>query len=915
MYFGGYQFCRNFNIEKILNTWFFIKRNEKIDENENTFNLNVLDSIIDDDDSKFIELVTPVSNDDTNPNQLFRVNKYNFPKILSSRPTYASLCAFFGAEKCFSALSMICPGGISSEEFKRPDDENRSPIHFACAGGNLNIIRELYNAGYDLNKEDDAGNQPSYYSAMAGTTDVIKYLYSKGANVLKCSSNNIMTPFHIACLYGNLDIIIFLCEKIGQNDQILRDYIHYRFTDNITPLHLACDGGHSNVVDYILSKKEIGLEQVKLFDHENLTPLLVACKNGCLQCVKSLVKFGVLEIDSANKYSALVKAAAGGFSDIVKYLLQQKEIDINELSTNQLEAAIINGRLEVFEIFVENGALKNKSEQEIGDLFFAACGTFNMKIINYLDSILDIPYEKMGNLFMRQACKIENEELVNFLLSKKCSLESVSINDFNFRTKWTPFMTFLKEKGLDMTHLCSKSGVPAIIKTIKSGSFESLKKMISEGIVLTKEMIEENDLVNVACNRAKYDLFSFLIKYNPNLTNPTLCFDNIMKILLSFKSKNNSKRANECYKIAETLLKVYKVIPTNRDIINEVVSKCFMDLIVLLSKHGAVFNFCNINFYDFKAGNYSEVLLFFKTKNVDFNTLYSSTSNNLLIVESLLQGETNMFHQLISYGATFDIQLIGKFNLLEKALDNNDLNILLLLLNYHPMIPDPSLYFMKIFSFYNLNYYRKEVYQITEILLRDYHLNPNDMSAIQYAASNCMIDFLRLFKQYGADFNSFEFEYDQMINEKHLRVFIELERNGCLFKKAKKYKPTYLHKCMTGRLTDEENQLPIKINLENVQNPSYDYRTFLFLLRYTTNEEIINLRFKKDPYHYLSHTKDQRKKEANIIDVLLSIRCFVGIWQVYEKLDKVIFPILKTEEEYKNIINECPIQDLKNMVL
>lgn len=107
--------------------------------------------------------------------------------------------------------------------------KNRSIIHFACSGGSLNIIRELYEAGFDLNSVDCNGLYPSHYSAMAGTTDVMKYLWTKGANILT-NDINVMTPLQVACLYGNLDIVKFICEKVDENDQVLNDSYQYFFS-------------------------------------------------------------------------------------------------------------------------------------------------------------------------------------------------------------------------------------------------------------------------------------------------------------------------------------------------------------------------------------------------------------------------------------------------------------------------------------------------------------------------------------------------------------------------------------------------------------------------------------------------------------------------------------------------------------
>ena len=200
-----YNYNNNFNRNKK-------GKKEAIDKEEslNIFNQKILDSIIDDDSETFSELIAQTSNV-TDINQQFEMTNYKFPKIMCSKPSYASLCAFFNSEKCLEVLSMLSSAGLESEEMKKLDDFGRSPIHFACAGGNLDIIRELDQAGFSFDIKDFEGCQPSHYAAMAGHQNVIQYLWSKGVDLMaKADHLDLMTPLHIACLYGNLNVVKLL---------------------------------------------------------------------------------------------------------------------------------------------------------------------------------------------------------------------------------------------------------------------------------------------------------------------------------------------------------------------------------------------------------------------------------------------------------------------------------------------------------------------------------------------------------------------------------------------------------------------------------------------------------------------------------------------------------------------------------
>lgn len=179
------------------------------------FNQKILDSIIDDDNEQFLDLLTKDNRILSNPHKTFKMKSYKLPVILEDNPTYFSLCAFFGAEKCFTAFLSLFPLGINSYEIKQLDDFKRSPVHFACFGGSLSILQQLHSAGFDLNAKDKEEYLPSHYAAMAGRLNCIQYLWTNNANIFSASSlKTLITPVQIASYYGNLEIIKFFFEVV-----------------------------------------------------------------------------------------------------------------------------------------------------------------------------------------------------------------------------------------------------------------------------------------------------------------------------------------------------------------------------------------------------------------------------------------------------------------------------------------------------------------------------------------------------------------------------------------------------------------------------------------------------------------------------------------------------------------------------
>lgn len=82
-----------------------------------------------------------------------------------------------------------------------------------------------------------------------------------------------------------------------------------------TPLHVASDYGHAEVVDYLLSKGA----NVNVQDKHKITPLLNACYEGHADCVKLLLEKGA---DKSHKGPDGLCAIEAAETDAVKALLK-----------------------------------------------------------------------------------------------------------------------------------------------------------------------------------------------------------------------------------------------------------------------------------------------------------------------------------------------------------------------------------------------------------------------------------------------------------------------------------------------------------------------------------------------------------------------------------------------------------------
>lgn len=588
---------------------------KKAQEGINAFNAKILDAVIDDDVDQFSHLISQANDGSDDQNFSIKITNYKLPEILLYDPPVASVCALFNAEKCFYSFLMRFPEGISSSKLKKQDKMGRSLMHFAAFGGSLKIMRELNQADYDLNEHDKTNKTPSHYSAISGTTDAMKYIWSKGIRIFYNVEFGSRTPLHMACLYGSFDVVKFIIESASQIDLAECDSYHSHYYRNLTPLHLACEGGNVDIVNYLLSKEIMWKTQIKALDHEQRSPLHIAIENGNLECVKALIKTGKAKhYYSGRRHVALIDAVIGGFKDIVFFLLKNgADIKMtNYKKLTALDEAIKNDDLDIIKLLIDFGAMKDFNEQQLCDVFVEVLGTLDFELIEFFNEKFKIPYHSKGDAFIGKAVQLESEELVNYLLAKNCNLNNIG-QYVTFTSRWRPFMDFLKAKGIDASGFKSEDGVPLIIKSIKGGSLQSVKKMLSEGSKLTTEMINEYDCIMSTCIKGNRKLFNFLIRdYKPDMSKANSYLYNLLSNYREYRDTSKETKIKDRVKMANTLIGEFNASPNQLEIIREAANKGNLPILELFAKYHVDFNICDIDYNDFETPNRDAILQFLR---------------------------------------------------------------------------------------------------------------------------------------------------------------------------------------------------------------------------------------------------------------------------------------------------------------
>ena len=122
-----------------------------------------------------------------------------------------------------------------------------------------------------------------------GVLDKVKSLIENNAVDIESKDGFNQTPLSVACEKGHLEVVKFLVKHNADIES--KDFL------NRTPLRLACEEGHLKVVKLLVECNA----DIENKDKQGMTPLSWACREGHLEVVKFLAEHSA-DIDSKDRY-------------------------------------------------------------------------------------------------------------------------------------------------------------------------------------------------------------------------------------------------------------------------------------------------------------------------------------------------------------------------------------------------------------------------------------------------------------------------------------------------------------------------------------------------------------------------------------------------------------------------------------
>ncbi|XP_062574496.1 uncharacterized protein LOC134236343 [Saccostrea cucullata] len=294
-------------------------------------------------------------------------------------------------------LTVACRGGytnvvkelIKSGAEVNPQGKFHTPLTAACTSGNASVVMELIKAEADINPEDKY-NTPLTASSKGGFIHVVKELIKVGANVNLRDQND--TALTAACYYGHKSIVKELI-KAGADVNLEGKY-H-------TPLSAACERGHVGVVKELIDKgADVNLQR------QNYTLLIAACQGGYISVVKELIVAGADVNQQTQNNTPLKAACQGGHLNVVNKLIEAgANINPQTEYNTPLTAASEGGHISVVKMLLEEEADVNPHGKYNLPLT-AACRYGHLSVLKeLLEAGADVNPQRFFNLPLTEACK------------------------------------------------------------------------------------------------------------------------------------------------------------------------------------------------------------------------------------------------------------------------------------------------------------------------------------------------------------------------------------------------------------------------------------------------------------------------------------------------------------------------------
>ncbi|XP_051970094.1 transient receptor potential cation channel subfamily A member 1-like isoform X1 [Xyrauchen texanus] len=418
----------------------------------------------------------------------------------------------------------------SQEHLRSRDENGASPLHYASAGGNLDIIRLIVSivGPEELNVQDEQGR----------------------------------TALHWVVEKNQVQSCVLLLE-LGADPNILNSAL-------MAPMHLAITNGHNHLVELLLS---CGKTDANLEGDLGNTPAMLACTNNNYQALHILFKHGAA-MCRQNKlgHYAIHTAAFAGAKEAMEQVLKIGEemgistlVHINYLDktkSSPLHLAVRGGNTDVIKLCIIKGAKVDQQQCDKSTALHFACTQGAIEAVkimlssyNRVEDIINIR-DGANQTPLHRATLFGHVELADYLVSKGAEVDCIDCKGLSPLLQasscgaWRT-VVFLLSKGADFK-IKDKMGRNFLhFATLQPKGLKNLPDAILQSTAV-KEMLSDEDVegctpLHYACKLGIHDSVKNMLGLNICLGQKS----REKKSALHFAAEYG--RINTCNRLLETL--------------------------------------------------------------------------------------------------------------------------------------------------------------------------------------------------------------------------------------------------------------------------------------------------------------------------------------------------------------------------
>lgn len=207
----------------------------------------------------------------------------------------------------------------------KDSNDYNSSLHISSYEGFYEISKLLIDNGAFISDTNAEKNTPLHFACKGKNPRLVFLLLFRGADINIVNINNEL-PIHIACAKGRYTIVEVL---LNYNSLLNVKTINKGFT----PLHYIAYNNRVNILKLIMNRDEYISELQEISnsqDNKLMTPLHIACENGYTDIVKYLLIVGAkIDIQDENGNYPVNLALDNGHKDIVRILMSHKSFQKN----------------------------------------------------------------------------------------------------------------------------------------------------------------------------------------------------------------------------------------------------------------------------------------------------------------------------------------------------------------------------------------------------------------------------------------------------------------------------------------------------------------------------------------------------------------------------------------------------------